>query len=142
MSCLLGGCDQMPRTGRGVEALPVFHGPPEAEDLRAAGFTGAIRRMNLNECPYPPSPKAVEAIREAAGQVNRYPDSKWRPFVDRLSQGLGVGVPRIVCGNGSDYLLQAVADVFLRPGDRAPGAHARPLLRPLRRRRPQPRRAS
>jgi len=102
-----------------VEALPVFHGPPESADLRMAGFTGPIRRMNLNECPHPPSPKVVEAIREAAAQVNRYPDSKWRPFVERLSRGLEVEVPRIVCGNGSDYLLQAVADVFLRPGDAA-----------------------
>ncbi len=102
-----------------IEALPIFHGPSQAADLRASGVSGPLRRMNLNECPYPPSPKVIEAIRAAAEEVNRYPDSRWRPFVDRLSERLGVETGRIVCGNGSDYLLQALAEVFLDDGDEA-----------------------
>ena len=32
-------------------------------------------KLNTNECPYPPSPKAIEAIRTAAGDALRlYPD--------------------------------------------------------------------
>ena len=32
-------------------------------------------KLNTNECPYPPSPKAIEAIRGAAGDSLRlYPD--------------------------------------------------------------------
>ena len=32
-------------------------------------------KLNTNECPYPPSPRAAEAIREAAGGGLRlYPD--------------------------------------------------------------------
>lgn len=102
-----------------IEALPVFRAPSQAADLRASGIGGPLRRMNLNECAYPPSPKVVEAIRVAAEEVNRYPDARWRPFVDRLSERLGVESGRIVCGNGSDYLLQAVAEVFLDDGDEA-----------------------
>ena len=32
-------------------------------------------KLNTNECPYPPSPKAIDAIRAAAGDTLRlYPD--------------------------------------------------------------------
>ena len=39
-------------------------------------------KLNTNECPYPPSPKAVEAIRAAAGDGLRlYPDRRHCPAV-------------------------------------------------------------
>lgn len=96
-----------------VRELPPFQGPPVEQDLRAAGFKGHVRRMHLNECPYPPSPKVVEAIQEAAAGVNRYPDSQWREVTRRLAARTGHPQNLIIMGNGSDQILQALAEITL-----------------------------
>ncbi len=96
-----------------VRDLPPFQGPPVEQDLRAAGFEGHVRRMHLNECPYPPSPKVVAAIQEAATGVNRYPDSQWREVTTRLAARTGHPQDLIVMGNGSDQILQALAEITL-----------------------------
>ena len=61
-----------------IADMAPFASPPVEQDLRAGGFKGRILRLHLNECPYPPSPKVVAAIQQAAQTVNRYPDSWWR----------------------------------------------------------------
>lgn len=96
-----------------VRNLPPFQGPPVEQDLRAAGFDGHVRRMHLNECPYPPSPKVVEAIRETAAGVNRYPDSQWRAVTSRLAARTCHPQDLIIMGNGSDQILQALAEITL-----------------------------
>lgn len=96
-----------------INDMTPFAGPPVEQDLRAKGFQGRILRLHLNECPYPPSPKVVEAIRAAAASVNRYPDSWWRGPGRLLAERLDVPQQRIVFGNGSDQLLNAVGDLTL-----------------------------
>ncbi len=73
--------------------------------------------MNLNESPFPPSPKAVEAMREACGKLNRYPDSNWRALTAALSARLGMPAARIVVGNGSDELIASACRIALTAGD-------------------------
>jgi histidinol-phosphate aminotransferase len=98
---------------KAINDMGPFNGPPVEQDLRAKGFEGRILRLHLNECPYPPSPKVVEAIKNAAETVNRYPDSWWRGPASLLAQRLDVPQNRIVFGNGSDQLLNALGDLTL-----------------------------
>ncbi|MDP6343727.1 MAG: histidinol-phosphate transaminase [Alphaproteobacteria bacterium] len=102
-----------------VNTMAPFASPPVEQDLREQGFDGPILRLHLNECPYPPSPKVVEAIREAAAGVNRYPDSWWRGPANILAERLDVPRHRIVFGNGSDQLLNALGDLTLEDGHSA-----------------------
>jgi histidinol-phosphate aminotransferase len=102
-----------------INEMSPFASPPVEQDLREGGFEGRILRLHLNECPYPPSPKVVAAIQEAANSVNRYPDSWWRQPADILSERTGVPRHRIVFGNGSDQLLNAFGDLTLEAGDSA-----------------------
>eukprot|EP00898_Chlorokybus_atmophyticus_P007445 jgi/Chlat1/7701/Chrsp64S07136 len=51
-------------------------------------FTGTLRRLHLNECPYPPSPKVQEAIRKAAETVNLYPDPRCEELASALAARL------------------------------------------------------
>jgi histidinol-phosphate aminotransferase len=53
---------------------PYVPGKPIEELERELGITGSIK-LASNENPLGPSPKAVEAMRAAAGEIHRYPAS-------------------------------------------------------------------
>jgi histidinol-phosphate aminotransferase len=98
---------------RSVAALNPFRARP----IDAGG--APVRRLNLNESAYPPSPRVIEAIREAAGTVNRYPDPTWRALAAAISKRTGIAPARMVFGNGSDELLMLLAQIVLEPGSSA-----------------------
>ncbi len=102
--------------------MPYFR--PEIEAM--AGYTpgeqprvGKTIKLNTNENPYPPSPKVVQAIRQAAetGLV-RYPDAMATAFRQRAADVLGVDSDWILCGNGSDDILTVVMRALVGPGQR------------------------
>ena len=70
-----------------------------------------IHRMDLNECPYPPSPIVLEAMREAALGLNRYPDGTCPTLTARLSERTAVPVANICWGAGSTQLLTAASQI-------------------------------
>ncbi len=80
-------------------------------------------KLNTNESPYGPSPKAVEAIAAAAGEALRlYPDPTSSALRETLAAYHGVAVEQVFVGNGSDEVL---AHAF-----RALLGHDAPLLFP------------
>ena len=80
--------------------------------------TGRIHRMDLNECPYPPSPSVVAAMRDFADKVNRYPDGGLPQLSARISERTGVPTSSIAWGTGSTELLSNVVRIAVAPGDR------------------------
>lgn len=110
---MVSGDDQPLIPNIHIQAMPPWSPPPGPEP----GGHDAPRRMNLNESPYPPSPRAIEAMREACGTVNRYPDAHWRALTRALSARTGVPEAQIVVGNGSDELIASATRVTLTPGD-------------------------
>ncbi|MCC7047803.1 MAG: aminotransferase class I/II-fold pyridoxal phosphate-dependent enzyme [Alphaproteobacteria bacterium] len=76
-----------------------------------------MRALHLNECPFPPSPKVVEAVREAAARANRYPDAQARALAAALAARTGVDPACIVFGTGSEELLNLTTLLALDPGD-------------------------
>jgi len=100
-----------------VRSMPAWAPPPAGK----AG-TGEMRRMNLNESPYPPSPAVVEAMQDACTRVNRYPDAFWRDLTAALSARTGVPAGRVVLGNGSDELIASAGRIAIKPGDNAVAA--------------------
>lgn len=96
-----------------IRSMPPWSPPPSADP----SASGPPRRLNLNESPYPPSPRAIEAMREACGGVNRYPDANWRDLTAALSTRTGVPEARIVIGNGSDELIASATRIALVQGD-------------------------
>ena len=83
----------------------------------ASERTGKIHRMDLNECPYPPSPRVVAAMREHADKVNRYPDGGLPRLTGRISESSGVPVSSIAWGTGSTELLSNAVRISVAPGD-------------------------
>ena len=78
---------------------------------------GKFIKLNTNENPYPPSAKAVAAIRDAASsQLMKYPDAMATSFRLRAGEVLGVDPDWILCGNGSDDILTICTRTFVGDG--------------------------
>lgn len=75
-----------------------------------------VVKLNTNENPYPPSPRAVEAMRAMeADCLRRYPHPFAQQFRAAASRALGVPAEWVIAGNGSDDLL---AMIVLAAADR------------------------
>ncbi|MDP6046197.1 MAG: histidinol-phosphate transaminase [Phycisphaerae bacterium] len=76
-----------------------------------------IIKLNTNENPYPPSPAAVQAMRDLDPDLlRRYPDPMARRFCQAISDVLEVPVDRVLPGNGSDDILVMISRACLQPG--------------------------
>jgi histidinol-phosphate aminotransferase len=93
-------------------------GMPLEELEREYGITGSIK-LASNENPFGPSPRAVEAIKDALGSLHRYPDGSGFYLRRALAERLGVAADAIVLGNGSNDIIELAVRAFLRPGDEA-----------------------
>jgi histidinol-phosphate aminotransferase len=101
---------------------PYVPGKPIEELERDLGISGSIK-LASNENPLGPSPRAVEAIKDTAGELNRYPDGSGYYLKSRLSEKLSVSADNIILGNGSNELLDIAVRTFMTPGDEAVMAH-------------------
>jgi histidinol-phosphate aminotransferase len=82
---------------------------------------GAARvfKLSSNETPLGPSPKAIEAYRDVAAHLQDYPDGTASALRQAIGKTFGLDPDRIVCGAGSDDLLNLLARAYLADGDEA-----------------------
>lgn len=79
---------------------------------------GGFIKLNTNENPYPPSPRALEAISNAlSDRLRLYPDPVATRFRDVAAARHGVDPDMVLAGNGSDDLLTIITRAFAGPGD-------------------------
>jgi histidinol-phosphate aminotransferase len=105
---------QAPKPRAGVLGIE-----PYVPGLSAIGGSGPVIKLSSNETPFGPSPRAVEAYRACAGQLSRYPDGSARSLREATAELHGLDAQRIVCGAGSDELLNLLAAAYLETGDEA-----------------------
>jgi histidinol-phosphate aminotransferase len=76
-------------------------------------------KLNTNECPYSPSPRAAEAIqRELADEgdlLRLYPNPKSTPLRQFVAKLHGLREENVLIGNGSDDVLNLLVRVFGGP---------------------------
>ena len=84
-----------------------------------ASIAGVDRIIKLasNEGALGPSPKAVEAYAREAETLHRYPDGSASKLREALAAAYGLDADRIVCGSGSDELLDMLARAYAGPDD-------------------------
>ena len=74
-------------------------------------------KLNTNENPYPPSPKVIKAIEDAAGEGLRlYPDPEATALRAAIAEYHGLAPEQVFCGNGSDEVLGLCFYAFFTPG--------------------------
>jgi histidinol-phosphate aminotransferase len=82
-----------------------------------------LTKLNTNENPYGPSPKALAAIAAEAGdRLRLYPDPASTKLRGAVAKRYGVGIDEVFVGNGSDEVLAHVFQALLK--------HDKPLLYP------------
>jgi histidinol-phosphate aminotransferase len=75
-----------------------------------------LLKMNANESPYGPSPKAVAAMREMLEGSHLYPDDEAMVLRRKLAQAHNVHPEQIIISNGTTALLGVIARTLLRTG--------------------------
>jgi len=109
-------CDYIELAAPGIRALqPYQPGKPIEELERELGITDIIK-LASNENPLGASPRAVQALKGALGELHRYPDGGAFELKRALAAKLGVGTDAITVGNGSNDVLELVARAYVQPG--------------------------
>jgi histidinol-phosphate aminotransferase len=78
-----------------------------------------VFKLSANETPFGPSPKAIDAYRNAAAHLEDYPEGTSRILREAIGRAFGLDPDRIICGAGSDEVLNLLAHAYLSRGDEA-----------------------
>jgi histidinol-phosphate aminotransferase len=85
-----------------------------------SGAKGAkVFKLSSNESPLGASPKAMAAFAGGAASLALYPDGSATALRGALAARYGLAADRLICGAGSDEILQLLAHAYLSPGDEA-----------------------
>jgi histidinol-phosphate aminotransferase len=88
---------------------------PGAAD--APGVANPVK-LSSNENALGCSPKAAAAFEAAAGRLFVYPDGGSTKLREAIAREEGIDADNIVCGTGSDEILQLLGRAYLNPGDK------------------------
>jgi histidinol-phosphate aminotransferase len=99
-----------------VAALRPYEPGKPIEELEREDGTGEIVKLASNENPLGPSPLALNAVRAALDEINRYPDGSCWSLTQKIAARHQVGVEQIFVASGSVEVLNLLAFLFLRPG--------------------------
>lgn len=73
-------------------------------------------KLNTNESPFPPSPKAIEYMKNTAETLNLYPDPECRELTAAVAENLGLEADEVILTNGSDEILNFAFMAFCDDG--------------------------
>ncbi|NWF55090.1 MAG: histidinol-phosphate transaminase [Syntrophaceae bacterium] len=75
-------------------------------------------KLNSNENPYPPSPRVKEILQRLNyDDLRIYPDPLALELREKLGRLYGFPANQIICGNGSDDILNIIIRTFAQPGE-------------------------
>ncbi|SNT76063.1 histidinol-phosphate transaminase [Paracoccus seriniphilus] len=76
-----------------------------------------VLKLSSNENPLGCSDKAIAAFTEAGTNLNRYPATDHAPLRQAIGEVHGLDPDRIICGVGSDEVLQFITQAYAGVGD-------------------------
>jgi len=76
-----------------------------------------VLKLSSNENPLGAPPGAIAALTEAAAGLHRYPPTDHAALRAAIGAVWGLEPDRLICGVGSDEVLQFVTQAFAGPGD-------------------------
>lgn len=75
-------------------------------------------KLNTNENPYPPSPRVIDAIKNAAnGDLRLYPDPDCNILRETIAEYYNLNKNQVFLGNGSDEVLAFSFQAFFNPNE-------------------------
>jgi histidinol-phosphate aminotransferase len=86
---------------------------------KSGSSSGRVFKLSSNESPIGPSPAALAAFAAASQHMHLYPDGSAAALRNAIAERYRLDAERIVCGAGSDELIQLLAHGYLGPGTEA-----------------------
>lgn len=102
---------------REVSKKPIYVPGKSLDEMKREYNIDKIVKVGSNENPLGPSPKAVQAVKDAAATMNLYPDDYGYRLKEKLANKHGLDVKNIVLGNGGTEILKMFAECFINEGD-------------------------
>ena len=96
----------------GIMEIALYEGGKSA----IAGRTDVLK-LSSNENPLGPVPAAMAAVAEALRDMHRYPSTDHAALRAAIGEVWSVDPARVICGVGSDEVLQFVTQAYAGPGD-------------------------
>jgi len=78
-----------------------------------------VIKLSANESALGVSPKAKKILSRKNFNFSKYPDGKSNKLVNQISQKFKCDRQKIICGSGSDEIIQMLCQLFLRKNDEA-----------------------
>ena len=103
-----------PQLNPGISGIQAYKGGKSG-----TRFDGPVYKLSSNESPLGASPEALAAFSDIARHLEAYPDGSAHDLREAIATRYGLNRENIVCGAGSDELLQLLGKAYLRPGDEA-----------------------
>ena len=98
-----------------IESLEAYQPPDWAALAQRAGKpVSQLIRLDANENPYPPSPRAIEALARFE-EYGYYPD--YRALTKAVASYAQVQPQNIVLGNGGDEIIDLAVRLVVAPGE-------------------------
>ena len=98
-----------------IRGLPAYIPGRPIEEVERELKVHAIK-LASNENPIGPSPKAVEAVKQAVAEANRYPDGGTHLLRDKLARLHSVGMDQVFMGLGSSEIIDLASRILLTRG--------------------------
>ena len=108
----MSGSRPQPRPGV-LDIAPYVPGKSSAPGV------AKVFKLSSNETPLGPSESTIAAYRRAGEHLEDYPDGAATALREAIGEAFGLDPDRIVCGAGSDDLLNLLARAYLKDGDEA-----------------------
>ncbi len=102
------------KIARSLPSSVPFVGPETQERDRGRAF---VARLGANENVFGPSPRALEAMRQAIEEVWKYGDPESHDLRHALAKHHGIPPQNIIVGEGIDALLGYLVRLVIAPGD-------------------------
>lgn len=96
----------------GIMEIALYQGGQSA----LSGVTDVVK-LSSNENPYGPSDATKAAFAQSGLALHRYPGTDHAGLRAAIAEVHGLEADRIICGVGSDEVLQFIAQSFAGPGD-------------------------
>ena len=74
-------------------------------------------KLSANESALGVSPKAKKILQNKELVISEYPDSKAKNLRKEISKKYKCDLDRIICGAGSDEIIQMICQLYLKPSD-------------------------
>ena len=76
-----------------------------------------IIKLSANESALGISYKAKKVLKNFNHNISKYPDGKFKELINTISKKYNCNVNKVICGSGSDEIIQMLCQLFLNKGD-------------------------